>query len=358
MAKSKKLTTNKTRKHHQDREETEKNDPRRTKALILGALTAGGVFQMNSWQVQAHANRSSHSAATVANTFVAPNDYILLRQQVTAPNSVLVRELIESRNAIDSFTKAAIPGVSLEDLQKRNAAIESRLRAQEPSGVAAMVRKGDTAGAIASIEGEGWPERVLGSYLWALLDTAYLTKSDAMAPTNLALFSAIADPAMKYSDNLLISLKGNRTPQDIAAKERIAEILHNIASFTVQGENPSEADLSRALAAAKRTLTIRQELKQPTEIMRAHWMLGETQLKAGDVKAAQQSLQTALEQATELKDQPGVAWANLSLARAARKAGNDAAAKRFEATARSIATNFKGKDTSIEFLRLELQRGI
>lgn len=32
---------------------------RRVRALILGSLATGGVFQLNSWQAQAHGNRST-----------------------------------------------------------------------------------------------------------------------------------------------------------------------------------------------------------------------------------------------------------------------------------------------------------
>jgi len=32
---------------------------RRVRALILGSLATGGAFQLNSWQAQAHGNRST-----------------------------------------------------------------------------------------------------------------------------------------------------------------------------------------------------------------------------------------------------------------------------------------------------------
>jgi hypothetical protein len=37
-----------------------KDRRRRVRALILGSLATGGAFQLNSWQAQAHGNRSSH----------------------------------------------------------------------------------------------------------------------------------------------------------------------------------------------------------------------------------------------------------------------------------------------------------
>lgn len=38
---------------------------RRIRALIVGAVAAGGAFQLTSWQAQAHGNRSSHRTYAV-----------------------------------------------------------------------------------------------------------------------------------------------------------------------------------------------------------------------------------------------------------------------------------------------------
>jgi hypothetical protein len=332
-------------------------DSQRTKALILSALTAGGVFQMNSWQVQAHANRSSHSVATFATPYFSPNDYVLMRRSLSMPNDALVREMIDIRRSL-AATPRRLSTTEVTTLEQRRNAIEERLRSDAPPQVVTMLRSGDISGAVASIEGEGFPERVLGDYMWALLDVAYLTRSDPATPLDTKTFDAIAAPAMDYSQQVLRTIpKGTVPPQDLAAKERAAEILHNIASFTVEEQNPSEADLKRALDAAQRALQVRQELKQPLATMRAYWMLGEVQRRAGQRDAATQSLNVALRQATTLKDRSGVAWANHSLARIAREAGDPADAKRHEAAARAIVKELAGKDTSIDFLRLEMERG-
>jgi len=38
-----------------------KDRRRRVRALILGSLATGGAFQLNSWQAQAHGNRSTEN---------------------------------------------------------------------------------------------------------------------------------------------------------------------------------------------------------------------------------------------------------------------------------------------------------
>ena len=63
---------------------TVKGDVRWRKALILGALTGGGVFQMNSWQAQACGNRSSHRVAIFQTPYFSPNDYVLMRQGLSS----------------------------------------------------------------------------------------------------------------------------------------------------------------------------------------------------------------------------------------------------------------------------------
>jgi len=46
--------------HKDDSPESKQRERRRrVRALILGSLATGGAFQLNSWQAQAHGNRST-----------------------------------------------------------------------------------------------------------------------------------------------------------------------------------------------------------------------------------------------------------------------------------------------------------
>jgi hypothetical protein len=59
------------------RAEAEKARKRRLQALIVGAVAAGGAFQLNGWQAQAHGNRSSHSATAVRDAAVLTEDMVV-----------------------------------------------------------------------------------------------------------------------------------------------------------------------------------------------------------------------------------------------------------------------------------------
>lgn len=337
----------------------ETNDTRRAKALILSALTAGGVFQMNSWQVQAHGNRSSHAPNTTGIVHFSPNDYIVMRAALTHPNFENVNELVTLSSAVSaaSATGTADPA-KVKELEARKATLTKQLLQQSASlKPLEFVRRGDTSAAIASIEGEGWPERVLGNYLWTLLDIAYLNRQGLETQQDLARFRQIAEPAMAYCQRLLTVIPARQaTTQDLSATDRSAEIYHNIASFLTLANNPSAEDVAMARDAAERALKIQTELRDQNKIMRANWMVGEVNRKGKSVANAQKYLQIALTQAQNLKDEPGIAWAQFSLAQVLEQS-QPARAKTLAAGARQLAASSKSKDTSMDFLRVELAKG-
>src|ERR1700738_4665087 len=78
---------------------------RRAKALIVSALTAGGVFQINTWQVQAHGNRSSHTATKFQQAYFSPEDYLVMRQSLTAPNAAVTGELAQLTSSLAKAQK-------------------------------------------------------------------------------------------------------------------------------------------------------------------------------------------------------------------------------------------------------------
>jgi hypothetical protein len=77
---------------HEEKQEAKKGDApedsdksarnRRLRMLILGTIAAGGAFQLNGWQAQAHGNRSSGSTQSIR-AVIVPGDV-----QVTSPQTV------------------------------------------------------------------------------------------------------------------------------------------------------------------------------------------------------------------------------------------------------------------------------
>jgi hypothetical protein len=54
--------------------DAERARKRRLRGLVLGAMAAGGAFQLNGWQAQAHGNRSSHSVTSLRAATVVADD--------------------------------------------------------------------------------------------------------------------------------------------------------------------------------------------------------------------------------------------------------------------------------------------
>jgi hypothetical protein len=67
-------------------QEALKAKKRRLRALIIGTVAAGGAFQLNGWQAQAHGNRSSHEASSsIRNAAVLAEDLVVTGAS-TVPN--------------------------------------------------------------------------------------------------------------------------------------------------------------------------------------------------------------------------------------------------------------------------------
>src|SRR5688572_25382587 len=81
------------------------------RALIVSALAAGGVFQMNSWQIQAHGNRSSHSALAFQTPSISPEDYILMRQVLTGPKTPDTDQLIQLSTQLRALNVSNNPSI-------------------------------------------------------------------------------------------------------------------------------------------------------------------------------------------------------------------------------------------------------
>jgi hypothetical protein len=302
----------------------------RLRAMIIGALAAGGAFQLNGWQVQAHGNRSSHSVASVQQAVFRPDDYILMRQQYLAPSSDVTVQLAQVTEQLRTLQSQPVRIEATDQFNKLVA-----LKAQIEEGVHVgpttakalrLLRAQQVDEAIAAIEGEGSPECILNAYLWALLDLGYLGRRDGkFTADHIAEFGTVAKWAVAYSEkvlsqsNALGPLSALAAPQasmEVAARTRVAEIYHNIASFTLpeDGIVPPEL-LAQGRDAAQRALKLRRELGQPYETVIALLTVGKHAVRANDTVEAKRLFTEAVQQAEKSGRRDAVAWAKAYLAR-------------------------------------------
>jgi hypothetical protein len=148
----------KKRKHRVQPEQepnksNETNDNRtKMRALIISALAAGGVFQMNSWQIQAHGNRSSHDALAFQTPSISPEDYVLLREVLTGPRTADIDRLTQlsmQLRALGGANNVAAMTESHQKLLSEKRDIEQKL--QPPSTTRQIIqflRQGDPNAAL------------------------------------------------------------------------------------------------------------------------------------------------------------------------------------------------------------------
>ena len=244
-----------------------------------------------------------------------------MRQELRAPNAseTLALGMLTKRLA-DGLAAGASPqnAQTIAALINQKAQLETTLKLGRTSqDVVNLLRQNDVNGATAAIEGFGEPERVLDEYLWTLLDIAYLGRQGtSFTDQTLSLFTPVAQRAKAYCQRILGTLpKQDLSSGDRYIKTKIAEIAHNIASFSLPDQGTTPPDL-RALGQemALFALQLRQELNQPYETMIANWMVGKYYLSARDFPAAKQYLQTSIDQATALNDLTGIAWGKTTMA--------------------------------------------
>ncbi|MFP5264128.1 MAG: hypothetical protein ACLGJB_19775 [Blastocatellia bacterium] len=338
-----------------------KDRRKKMRALIMSTLAAGGVFQMNSWQIQAHGNRSSHTTLAFQTPYIAPDDYTLMRATMTTPNLADANELSQLIARLNSLESASALMADSTEYQTLTERIETLQREVGTPGstreVIQFLRQGDVDGAIAAIEGQGWPERVLTEYEWTLLDISYLSDDQlSTAASRQADFLTIARPAAAYADRVLgLTGASPSDPREVVVRQRAAEVLHNIASFIALSALADSASVSFGQQCAERALQVRSGLHDPATVMRANWMVAQYHIRANRTDEALRYLQTALQQAQQLGDQPGIAWVKFSMAKALRTTQPQQAAS-LEAEVRQAVDSFGGQDNTIDFLRLELRR--
>ncbi|RMB12357.1 hypothetical protein [Eilatimonas milleporae] len=327
--------------------------------LIIGTLAAGGAFQLNGWQAQAHGNRSSHDLAALRSDLFMPSDYVAFRQQMTAPTAPETVALM--RLYRDRANLGTRDGEKMASLQRDTRAFEDSLRLRETSRQAMLlVKAGKTDAAVAAIEGEGHPEKVAFEYLWTITDIVYLNQQgNDLTNENERELLAISKAAMAFNERTLKSLGAkDNTVLDEALMLRIAEIYHNIASYMIPdiGEMSDRA-LKMGYQAAKMGLETRQMMTsdQAKEIMIAKWTLARYEGLRGRTERATDLYNQSIREAEALKDEAGVAWGRFGLAELdARSRGNKI--RRAEVAELADLPRGDSDDPRVELLRLAIDR--
>jgi len=324
----------------------------RQRKVIISALAAGGVFQLNGWQVQAHGNRSTLSASPVFRP-IDPGP-LFVRPIFTAPSLQLFAQLdqvSEELRSLDRTHPTLVGSPEHRKLVDIKASLAKKVDHQPSAGEAfKLLPAGDTVAAVASIEGLATPEGVVGEYYWTLMDVAYLGRERE----TMSQFTSLAKPAMDYAQKTLASTPAD-APANRELRTQVAQLYHHIASFTVPDDGAANAnDLKLGRESAERALKLRQEMGSQHDVMVAEWMAGNHARRAADSKAAEQHLRAAAELAVALDDKAAQAWSYSYLAKAL-SGSKPSEAKSFEQRALLTAEAAAGKDATVDFLRIRMK---
>ncbi len=349
-------------------ESVDETRKKRIRSLILGSIAASGAFQLNSWQAQAHGNRSSHPTASLRSDLFLPQDYISFRQELLAPNSqdtMLLSRLTGRLNDLRGPDPAASLNLKSEEvaaLQGQIDELEDKLRLRDSSRMSLeFLREGDIDGAAAAIEGEGDPDRVTYEYLWTITDLAYLDRQgDRLTDKNLEALTALSERAVAYLDGLTARMSDyeNLTVSESALLDRAAAIYHNVASYmTPDVGKPSKASAELGYDAARKALALRERLEQPKETVIAQWVLGSYESRLGNPEEARRIHKSALRRAKKIKDPVQAAWNEFALSRLERAAdGVTKSAARDDERVSKLLGEADPSDPAAALLRLELAR--
>lgn len=269
-----------------------RDEGRKTKRnkLVIGALVAGTAIDMTSGSVYAHGNRSSHGLA--ARVTLGPDDYILMREAILAPNAETTKLLNEATNTISQLQESDPNFDQNPEYLAANATksrIESELSFRPlTKEVVMFLEMGDLDAAVATVEGVGSVDQVLEAYRWTMLDLAN-TKTDLQditkPPKRLNEIMGIAQHATNYCANALEEAKSERNePRAYTIRTKVAEIFHNIGSLTHPSSSIDEVPLEHrkiGKKCAEHALEIRESLGQLKEITRAKVLLGDVRVGEG-----------------------------------------------------------------------------
>jgi hypothetical protein len=329
---------------------------RRQRSVIISALAAGGVFQLNGWQVQAHGNRSTLSASPIYRSFNPLNVSALNTSGINVSNIRVLADLGQVSEELRNFGKSHPGAVKSPEYRKMveiKTTLAKQVNQRPPTGESfKLVRAGDTPAAVAIIEGAGRADQALGDYHWTLLDIANLGREH----DTVGQFTALAKPAMDYTAKVLAGHKpGELSQEDRELRQQAAQLYHQIASFTVPNDGAASGDdLKLGREASDRALALRREVGTKREIMTAEWMAGNHARRAGDSKAAELHLHEAASLAVALDDKAALAWSYNYLAKALATS-KPTEAKSFEQKALAAAEAGAGSDVTLDFLRTEMR---
>lgn len=327
--------------------ESARDKMRRRRRIVVQTLAAAGLLDLTAWQAQAHGNRSSSGC----NDAMVADDYVFTRQQTMAPSSADTQLLAQYQNKLASLAGQSSDAPNTPEyqaVQMQMQTLEHRLELTPMSRTAVNLIKADnSAGATAVIEGQGDPILVLNNYLWSMFDIAHLDEPSGLLETgaHMDLFEALAKSALDYIDNRLPPRldASDDANWKMAVKVREAEVLYNIAANSMPFTGSTPPEMSKlAMRAATKELAIRTELNQSLELGRSNWVLGELNLRAGNLESAKSHLTTALDLATRNDDQPTIAWTKIYLAKVLAQT-DSMAAKRLTSEGLELAQSLKDK---------------
>jgi|GEM_PF-4207114 len=336
-------------------------DSRQQKKLIMGTLAALGAIHLTGWELQAHGNRSSHSPMPLCSDAAAgsfgPDDYLVMRQTITAPSAAATQRLLSLKSQMDALTKAdpaATASSQYKQLQSQRADLEASMKMRPISNqVLSFLKVGDVDSATAVIEGQGDTDRVMMNYSWVMLDIIQRDRRGlGVTPEEAAAVAPVARAAAAFAEEKLDrAAQSPDLPNRVGLLMRASEVLFNAASFIVPDTGTVDpSDLALATKCAKKALDINQHLKLQSETMYATWKLGFIAMRGGDDETARQCFERAAAMAVELKEPRTEAWAKVFLAKMLADQSPDEAA-RLKQQGWAIAEKLRaGGDAEIEFL--------
>lgn len=283
--------------------------------IVIGTLAASATMPLSDWEVLAHGNRSSHKAAAFRTW--APDAYMLMRQELTAPNAEATKRLRGMYDALESLERP--PGNDGADRDQQRIQMREDIKTLENSLRAAPLSRqvlnfaqlGDKNAVIATFNESGSPEAVIDNYTWVLLDLGHAADQGVLsAKPNSQEFEVVSQAALEFAILRLSELQVKEgDPFLTTEKIQLANLLHNIASFQLPDiGRPTENGLAIGRRAILLQLSLREELSQHVERVRALNLAGRLFAASGEVSTAELYLDQAETIALEVGYRPGLAY--------------------------------------------------
>lgn len=301
--------------------------------IIIGTLAASATVPLSDWEVLAHGNRSSHKAAAFRTW--APDAYMLMRQELTAPNADATQRLRKMYDALEDLERT--PPSNEAEREQQRIQMREDIRALENSQRAAPLSRQvldfaqtkDKNAVSATLAESGPPDTVIDNYTWVLLDLGHAADRGVLSSnSNSQEFEVVSEAALEFATKRLSELQGQEgDPFLVTEKIKLANLLHNITSFNLPDiGRPTGNGLAIGRRAILLQLALREELNQSVERVRALNLAGRLFVLSGEIATAELYLDQAEALALKIGYRPGLAYNKAY--RAELKDADDAASAR------------------------------